>query len=450
MKRILAAINWQLEHPEISAADFFEGPSFSALDALFIDPGPVSDRWTYGLPVEKDGARRTHTDSDRGFGRVLTKIFHRRRDEASDLLYKAGGLIVCRLHPRGERLEIVGKEGVEEHIDRYSWLPSVSLVDKQHQLNFPSNARFVPRRGADVVFGDTGTPFEDYLQEFSGRITYSAVYQDILSTPIERFATVLARNRVGDVIAVQIPYDEGLLVLLPSVEGVSPAAEALALARATARATMRPSFFSQPDWLPSYPLPDEDSLRDELAGLISRRDKLSEKIEEITEKLEKATRYKRMLYTHGRFSVIPAVADSLRALGFKVEQSGRDLIARCDEGDAIVSVAATDSAAVDLPSYRHLLDHVDRARTSGEGPEKGILVVSASCAIDPKRRPTEFTTEVLRGCKSQGFCLLSTYSLYKLVQRVLASDKKRKPDAKELSGIRKAIVECDGEFRGVS
>ena len=450
MKRILAAINWQLEHPEISTTDFFEGPSFSALDALLIDPGPLSDRWTYDLPVEKDGARRTYTDLDRGFGRILAKIFHRRRDEASDLLQKIGGVIVCRLRPRGERLEIVSKEGIEEHIDRYSWLPSVSLVDKQYQLNFPSNARFVPRRGSDVVFEDTGTPFEDYLHQFAGRITYSAIYQDILSTPIKRFATVLARNRVGDVIAVQIPYGEGLLVLLPSVEGISPAEEALALARATTRATVRPGFFSQPDWLPSYPLPGEDSLRDALTGLIARRDKLSEKIEEITQELEETTRYKRMLYTHGRFSVIPAVTDSLRVLGFEVEESGRDLIARCDEGDAIVSVAATDNAAVDLSSYRHLLDHVDRARTSGEGPEKGILVVSASCAIDPKRRPTEFTPQVLRGCKSQGFCLLTTYALYKLVQRVLAPDKKRRPNAEELSDMRKAIVECDGEFRGVS
>jgi len=46
MKRILAAINWQLDHPEIRNADFFEGSSFSAVDVLFIDPRSISDRWT--------------------------------------------------------------------------------------------------------------------------------------------------------------------------------------------------------------------------------------------------------------------------------------------------------------------------------------------------------------------------------------------------------------------
>ncbi len=446
MKRILSAVNWQLEHPEIRNTDFFEGSSFSAVDSLFIDPGPISDRWTYDVPVGKDGVRRTYMDSDRGFGRVVTKIIHQRRTEAADLLYKAGGLIVSRLHPRGEALEVVSTGGVAERIDRFSWLPSVSLVDKQHQLNFPSNGRFVPRRGNDIVFEGTDSPFEEYLHQFRGRLSYRAVYQDILSTPIERFATVLARNRVGDIVAVQIPYDEGLLVLLPLVEGVSPAEEALALTRATMRATLRLGFFSQPDWLPSYPIFGEDSLRDELASLIDRRNKLSEKIAEINGKLEATTRYKRILYTHGRASVIPAVADCLRALGFEVEEAGRDLIVRSNEGDAIVAIAATDSACVDLPSYRHLLDRVDRARTSGEGPEKGILVVNASCSIDPKRRPTEFTPQVLRGCKSQGFCLLTAYALYKLVQRVLAD----KPTKRELTHIRKVLIECDGEFRGVS
>jgi hypothetical protein len=446
MESVLAAINWRLDHPQIRNDDFFEGISFSSVDTLFIDSQSINRRWTYDLPVDKDGIRRTYVHSDRGFGRVLTRLFHKRRDETADLLYKAGGLVVCRLHPRGEALEVVSDNGVAEHIDRYSWLPSVSLVDKQYQLSFPSNARFLPRSGEDIFFENTGTPFEEYLRQFAGRISYRAVYQDLISTPIERFGIVLARNRVGDIVAAQLPYDEGLLVLLPPVHGVSPAEEASALLQAAKRATLRPAFFSEPDWLASYPLKGEDSLRDELSRLSDRREKISEKIEEISKRLVELTRYKRMLYTHGRWSVVPAVADALRILGFEVDEVGRDLIVHSRDGDALVVVAATDGQAIDVLDYRHLLDQVDRARTSGEGPGKGVMVVSASCALDPKRRPTEFKPEVLRGCKSQGFCLVRAYSLYKLVQLVLSQG----PSQKELSSIRKAILECEGEFRGVS
>ncbi|MCK4355527.1 hypothetical protein KAW44_00430, partial [Candidatus Bipolaricaulota bacterium] len=84
-------------------------------------------------------------------------------------------------------------------------------------------------------------------------------------------------------------------------------------------------------------------------------------------------------------------------------------------------------------------------RTSGEGPNKGILVVSGSCELDPKRRPTQFTPEVLRGCTSQGFCLLTTYKLYKLVISALQQKEK-----KALADLRRSLLECSGEFRGTA
>ena len=102
-----------------------------------------------------------------------------------------------------------------------------------------------------------------------------------------------------------------------------------------------------------------------------------------------------------------------------------------------------EQATVGLVPYRRLLDRVDRARTEGEGPGKGILVVSGSRELDPKRRPTQFTSEVLRGCQSQGFCLLTTYDLYKLVKQAL-----EKSDDAALASLRRGLVECDGEYRG--
>lgn len=437
------SIDWRLSHPEVREEAFFEGPSFSSVDALFIDPKRISDHWVYDVPLERDGMRRTYTDSDRGFGRTLSRLMTKRRVEATDLLYKAGGIIVCCLRPRGESLEVTAQGAPGERIDRYSWLPPVSLVDRHHQLNFPANSRFLPRRGEDVVLQGTGDPFEEYLREFDGRIVYQAVYQDLLETPIDRFATVLARNKIGDIVALAIPFDEGRLVLFPPLEGVSPTREAATLVKAVSAAVLRPAFSPEPDWLPAYPLPGEDALRDELVSLIDRREKLDRKVKEISSRLEEATKYKRILYTKGRFALLPAVADSFHALGFQLEESNYDLLLRCDEGDAIGVVAASEHAAIGLEPYRCLLDWVDRARTEGEGPNKGILVVSGSRELDPKRRPTQFTPELLRGCKSQGFCLLTTYELYKLVRQALEEREK-----KALAALRRALLECEGEFRG--
>jgi hypothetical protein len=437
------AIGWDLEHSEIKEADFFDGPSFASADALFIDPRATSDRWTYDVPPERDGVRRTYTERDHGFGRTLARLVAKRRAEAADLLYKAGGILVSRLRPRGEPLEVVSPEVPAERIDRYSFLPAVSLVDRHHQLTFPSNGRFLPRSGEDVLLQGTGSPFEEYLSEFDGMIVYQAVYQDLLGTPIERFATVLARNKVGDVVAIEIPFEEGRLVLLPPLEGVSPAREAEALVNAVSRAVLRPAFFPEPDWLPSYPLPGEDVLQDELRSLVDRHETLDAKIKELSSRLDGLTKYRRVLYTQGRFSLLPAVEASFRLLGFAVEESNYDLLLRSEEGDAIVAVAASPQAEIDLLPYRFLLGWVDEARTDGEGPGKGILVVSASRELDPKRRPTQFSPEVLRGCISQEFCLLTTYDLFKLVRSALEAkeEKARAP-------LRRAILDCVGEFRG--
>ncbi len=438
------AIGWRLHHPEIREEDFFEGAAFTSIDALFIDPMSISERWVYDVPLENDGVRRTYTENDRGFGRTLSRLMAKRRTEAADLLYKRGGIIVCRLGPRGEPLEVTSQGETGERIDRYSWLPPASLVDRHHQLTFPANSRFLPRRGEDVVLEETGSPFEEYLCEFEGKIVYNAVYQDLLSTPIDRFATVLARNQVGDIVALEIPFEEGRFVLLPPVRGVSPAEEAAALVKAVGVSILRPAFFAKPDWLPAYALPGEDALHDELTSLIDRRAKLDQKVEEVSSRLEEATKYKRILYAKGRFALLPAVREAFFSLGFKVEVVNDYLLVRSDEGDAIGAVAATEQATVGLGPYRRLLDRVDRARTEGEGPGKGILVVSGSRELDPKRRPTQFTPEVLRGCQSQGFCLLTTYELYKLVQQAL-----EKSDDKMLASLRRSLLECDGEYRGV-
>ena len=438
------AIDWALTHSDVREDRFYDAPSFASCEALLVDPRSVSERFIQDVPPERDGVRRTYADSDRGYGRTLSRTMARRRAESSDLLTRVGGIAVVRLHPRGEGLEVVSPGLPAERIDRMSWLPSVSLVDRQHQLVFPANTRFLARKGEDLVLAGSGHPLEDYLAEFAGRVVYHAIFQDSLGTPLDRFATVIARNRAGDTVAVVLPFDEGRLALLPAVEGVPPAREAAALVEALKGMVLRPAFSPEPDWLPSYTLPGEDALRDELGSLRERREKLDQKIDEVSDRLESVAHPKRLLYTKGRFSLLPAAEQAFAALGFEAEISDGDLLLSSPEGDATVVVSACEETEVGLAPYRHLLDRVDRSRTEGEGPDKGILVVSGSRELDPRRRATQFAPEVLRGCQSQRFCLLTTYALFKLVEAAAQG-----ADGASLASVRRRILDTEGEFRGV-
>jgi hypothetical protein len=443
MENLSLSIDWKLNHPSIQHEGFFGRFSFSAYDVVLIDPLEITRRWTHEVGVSSDGVRRIDPQRDRGFSKTLSAWMSKRRAETEDLLKAAGGILICRLRTRGESLEITSGSTPPEHLDRYSWLPSISLIDRHHQLVFPSNGRFVPRRGRDIVIEESSSPFSEYIEQFKDFFVYDAVYQDLLSTPIDRFAQVLARNKVGDVVALEIPFDEGRLILVPPTEGVSPSQEASVLHAVIDQMVDRPAFAALPDWLPGYPLPGEDELRDELTRLDERQTAIAEKLAELRANWDEKTRHKHMLYAKGRFSFLPAVADGFRELGFDVETVDGTLTLRSQEGDALVVAVAVDGAKVELPAYRHLLHSIDQAVTDGDGRMKGILVVSGSRELDPKRRATQFSEGVLRGCADQGYCILSSFHLFKLVQAALVS--KSKDHAK----ARRRLIECDGEFRGV-
>jgi len=436
------SIDWRLDHATIQREQFFGRSSFSAYHAVFLDPADISLRWTRDIPLSADGTRRIDPRQDRGLSKTLASWMGKRRTEAEDLLRRGGGVLVCRLRTRGEGLEIVSEELPSERIDRYSWLPTISLVDKQHQLTFPANGRFVPRHGDDVIPMASDSPFAHYFEQLEGHFVYDAIYEDLLSTPIDRFARVLATNRVGDVVALEIPFEEGRLVLVPPVQGISPSREAAVLMEAVERMAERPAFASEPDWLPSYPLPGEDSLADELHRLTERHASIAAKLDELQGNWDQTTRLKGMLYTRGRFGFLPLVAEGFEALGFDVERDGELLRLRSDEGDAVVVAEAAEGPRVELPVYRRLLQATDQSVTDGEGHIKGVLVASGSRSLDPKRRPTQFSENVLRGCTERGFCLLTSYHLFKLVQVALASKSKNHGD------VRRALIECEGEFRG--
>ena len=442
METRFLSVDWALPHPEIHRETFFGRSSFCAYDAVLIDPETVSRHWVQDVGVSPDGTRWVDGNRDHGLGRTLLAWMSKRRLETEDLLKQAGGVVVCRLRPRGEPLAVVMGDGPAEHVDRYSWLPCLSLADRHHQLVFPSNGRFVPRRGRDVVLQEGDSPFLEYMERLRGHFVYDAVYQDLLSTPLERFARVLARNKVGDVLAVEIPFEEGRLVLVPPTEGVSPSHEAAALQEAVDDMSHRPIFSAEPDWLPSYPLPGEDALRDEVERLRARHTALEEKLRELHTQWETSTRYKRMLYAKGRFSFLPSVADGFRALGFDVQVEDDILRLRAEQGDAIVVASAADGPKVEVPAYRRLLQRVDQAVTDGDGRLKGILVVNSSREMDPRRRGTQFSEAVLRGCVDQGYCLLNSTHLFRLVQEALGGSRK------DLPKTRRRLLECEGEFRG--
>ena len=95
-----------------------------------------------------------------------------------------------------------------------------------------------------------------------------------------------------------------------------------------------------------------------------------------------------------------------------------DVILRSEEGQAICEVEGVDNGAVDVDKYRQLLDYVEDAASRGQ-EYRGILVGNAYRLSPPETRPSQFTDHAREGCNRQGYCMLPTTELYKVVCAVL-------------------------------
>ena len=74
---------------------------------------------------------------------------------------------------------------------------------------------------------------------------------------------------------------------------------------------------------------------------------------------------------------------------------------------------------IGVGKYRQLRDYVDDDHTETGDLKKGILVGNGFMASQPAERGDQFSVGAIRGAGQQGFCLLSTTELFKLVQRAL-------------------------------
>ncbi|GAG45991.1 unnamed protein product, partial [marine sediment metagenome] len=82
MENRYLSIDWRLDHPAIQREAFFGRFSFSAYDAVFIDPLEINRRWTREIGISPDGVRRIDANRDRGLSKTMTAWMGKRRAEA--------------------------------------------------------------------------------------------------------------------------------------------------------------------------------------------------------------------------------------------------------------------------------------------------------------------------------------------------------------------------------
>jgi hypothetical protein len=434
--RILA-LGWQLEGPGVERAELFSAESLASYDAVLLDPKGIPRLWEGQARLEGDGAWRLYPGQDLGLSRALERLFSLRREELSDLLQRGGGLLVVRVRPEGSAVEIAGHP--PRRITPYSLLPRLSLVADPHHLSLPQGLRFVPRRGRDISWLEPAHPLAPYLEAFLSA-GYEAVLVSSLGAPLSAFGRVLAKNRVGDALAWDLPVGTGRILFLPSFPGADPRRAGEILIPALAELLERPLPEGGPDWLSNYPLPGEEELLSKREELEVRRRELKKEEEKLARELGRISGLRGLLYPRGLVGLRAAVELALEELGCRVAKEGdRFLSARAGKRELLLRPALSPSGPVGPEPYRELLLALDRLKNEEGREAHGVLVAVAEPRLDPKRRGPQWAEAVRRGCAEHGITLVSGYQLFRGVVAAREGDR-----AEE---VLEALFETEGEWR---
>lgn len=431
-------IAWDLEGTEIIRADFPSADSLASFDVVLIDPLSLPALWEPYAEVSPDGTQRLYPGRDLGVSRALENLFNLRQRELEDLLFRAGGILVVRVRPSAEGVLIEGTP--PKRLDNYGFLPKASLVASPHHLAIPNGLRFLPRRGQDVQLVAPLHPLASYIQRFAS-CGYEAVLIASLGAPLSAFGQVLAQNRVGDVLALDLPVGLGRILFLPAFPGID-GREAWDLLRpGLGELLSLPLPEAAPDWLSNYPLPGEEELQKRLDALTQERARLAREEEELHAARKDYALLKALLYPRGKAAFAQAAKSAFSRLGFVVQEKGSlgSFLIDSAEGSFYVHVAFSPFSAVDPEEHRALLLELDKLRNEERKDVRGLLLCLSQAELDPRRRGPQWQEAVERASHDHHLTLVSAFDLFRAVAEVLSG--------KDPKGFRKALAETEGPWK---
>ena len=450
MKLKILSVDFDFENENVDNNSFFDKLSFSDYDAVIIDPKNILHKLFNSISHESDGTYWLYSHYDEGVSKLLGELMEKRKEEAKLVTQRNQGIVVCFLRSVGEELNCARNKYDKSHaysINRYDWIPA--LNDK-YGRNYQIYNYIKDRNGKEIGKIYETHPFADYIKNFKDKIRYEAVLSESIFSDYEGISSILkpiALNKAKELIAFEIAFGNGKFIFLPPVEQpTNNKMFAGTLISCIKNMTNVPQLDAHPQWIVNYSLPGEDKLSAELKEIRNKEEEIAKERKNKKAEIDKLNLIKSLLYGSGKYLLEPAVREAFRIIGFNVLDPDTyseeyDLLAKEDDLLIIGEIGGSEKQ-INIRKYRQLFDYVNKTITDGKKC-KGLLIGNGFLNEDPARREEQFTEKAIRGCKSQQFCRITTFELFKAVAKVLSS-----PDDLELKeNIKKAILNCNDEFK---
>ena len=443
MKLRILSVGLQLEHAQITNADFRDAPSLHDFDVVLVDPNTIIDDLFFKkteLAEVKDAVLTVKYD-DVGSNKHIKRVIKQREKETRHFL-SLGRLMICVLRAPFivylcAYAHDVPNPNKEDHwINTYDWFPLPYSSDTMLSI-------ISKEKGNRIKLVDPKSSFAQYFNNFNKQLHYEACLgEEQKPYYFENFHTIA--KTYGELpVAFSFEHQGGQVVFLPPVDNPDPKTLAGVLLDCILANRGKIEQTEPPSWLQNYKasVPGLPELEHQEETLNRDLQKLNTQLASVQQEKAETEKYLKLLYEQGKFQLEPVVRDAFSLLGFSVKEAEpSDGLLESDEGAALLEVEGKDDKPINIDKYRQLLDNVMDDEKQTQQPKKGILLGNSFRLKDPKERGEQFTQRAVDSGAGSHFCLMSTDTLFRLVCQVL-----EKPDDDQLkSEIRTRLLTTDG------
>lgn len=394
--------------------NFTDAVSISDYDVFVFDPdafgtqvSQLSERAgpaLYNAPIGKHGHK-------------VKEAVQRRRSEIKELIERKGGLILCLLRPNNLVFSAAGPGG-SLSFGKYAFISELHNTLSSSISGIRAGAGVSMKRQEDVTAVASA-----YMQVLTGQLGFHAHFQRWDDKVEGR--TILAVDSVGNPVAVEFTVDIGKVCFVPVPSNVPGDRIGAAIVRTVENFLTSGADIEEPEWASTLEVPGVHKYDAEISASQIERDKLTNRIEELTHSQHSLSDYRRLVYGYGKSILEPTVRASFRLFGLTVPEP-EDYVQEWDafltdaEGRTAIAEVEGSEGSIDVRKYRQLLDYVDAEAQEGH-EYKGILVGNGYrlCPPESAERLSQFSDHVKRGAERNGFCLVPGTELFKAACAVL-------------------------------
>lgn len=404
--RILS-LGFPLPGVRVDNYSFASAPAFFDYDALVVDPSSLA-RLIEGIA---DGSLEPKTFADRPV-RLSTRGPHEssladvlriRRDETTRLLDN-GGVVVVFAYPPEDHLV----DG--DALDDYYWLDAAP--------------KCIAGSGTQLHVVDFQHPLAPFVVAQSTNIAYRA-HIDERSLP--HGAAVFARSYGGAALAVEMPRENGRVVVIPALRAV-PAGDARYAMSESLQAGIRRMLGvmaegREPYWVPKTTLAGLDEHGAALANARARLEAAERDLRDAEGKYEELARFRRLLWQQGAVGLEDVVLDALRMIGFQVYGNDPSALELRLEGTSVLLEIDAADGPVGMAAHYRLRQRIERAIERRGAAPHGLLLINGHRLLPPHERPTQASDALRTAAETMRYGIGTTAGLFDAIAAYVAGDE---------------------------